>query len=53
MENEKKKITIKNEEKGNIGKLLNPVVKVKKESNLDEILKEIEEVQKEEEGASE
>jgi len=45
---EKKKVTIKNEEKSSFNKLLNPLVKPKKESNLDAILKEIEEIQNEE-----
>ena len=40
---EQKKVTIKNEEKSGLNKLLNPIVKPKKESNLEEILKEIEE----------
>ena len=45
---EQKKLTIKNEEKSNFNKLLNPIVKTKKESNLEEILKDIEEIEKEE-----
>jgi len=39
---EQKKVTIKNDEKGSLNKLLNPVVKPKKEPNLETILHEIE-----------
>ena len=44
---ENKKVTIKNNENKGMNKLLNPVKPEKVKSNLDEILKEIEEIQKE------
>lgn len=46
---ENKKINIQNQEKTNIDKLLNPVIKRKKESNLESLLKEIDEIQNQEE----
>ena len=45
---ENKKVTISNENKNGLNKLMNPIIKLKKDSNLDEILKEIEEIQNEE-----
>ena len=38
----KEKISIQNTEKKSFNKLLNPLVKKKRESNLEEILKDIE-----------
>ena len=40
----KDKISIQNNEKKGFGNLLNPLQTTKKESNLDEILKELEEM---------
>ena len=45
---ENKKVTITNENKSGLNKLMNPIVKPKKDSNLEEILKEIEDIQNEE-----
>jgi hypothetical protein len=47
---DEKKITIKNDPKEGMNKLLNPVRPVRIKPELEEILKEIEEIQKEEEG---
>ena len=44
----KEKVSIQNTENKNFSKLLNPLVIKKKESNLEEILKEIEEEQSKE-----